>query len=270
MQVVSSYGVHIRDSYKALKRTADLFSYAVACLVQTALANWNSLSDTDSSFARLRMMECMVHSANGFSSSDSFDQKFPKFPSYYRRAAIMQALGIVSAYHSAMKSWKASGCKGEAPKLDSCRHRMPALYRGNTYKPVIDKETGEVLPYLAQIKVFRNNDWVWDTVRLSKTDADYLEKRSRNAEISAPVLEKKHGCWKLRFAVTETVKLSKKPISEQKICAVDLGVNTDAVCSVMDSRGTVLARKFIMRGRERLLEQCPASGICIPVSAWIT
>ena len=82
MQVVSSYGVHIRDSYEALKRTADLFSYAVACLVQTALANWNSLSDTDSSFARLRMMECMVHSANGFSSSDSFDQKFPKFPSY--------------------------------------------------------------------------------------------------------------------------------------------------------------------------------------------
>ena len=76
MQVVSSYGVHIRDSYDALKRTADLFSYAVACLVQTALANWSSLSDTDSSFARLRMMECMVHSANGFSSSDSFDQKF--------------------------------------------------------------------------------------------------------------------------------------------------------------------------------------------------
>ena len=251
MQVVSSYGVHIRDSYDALKRTADLFSYAVACLVQTALANWSSLSDTDSSFARLRMMECMVHSANGFSSSDSFDQKFPKFPSYYRRAAVMQALGIVSAYQSAMKSWKASGCKGEAPKLDSCRHRMPALYRGNTYKPVIDKETGEVLPYMAQIKVFRNNDWVWDTVRLSKTDADYLEKRSRNAEISAPVLEKKHGCWKLRFAVTETVKLSKKTISEQKICAVDLGVNTDAVCSVMDSRGTILARKFIMRGREK-------------------
>ena len=49
MQVVSSYGVHIRDSYEALKRTADLFSHAVACLVQTALANWNSLSDTDGS-----------------------------------------------------------------------------------------------------------------------------------------------------------------------------------------------------------------------------
>ena len=40
----------------------------------------------------------------------------------------MQALGIVSAYQSAMKSWKASGCKGEAPKLNSCMYRIiPSL-----------------------------------------------------------------------------------------------------------------------------------------------
>ncbi|MDX8418883.1 IS200/IS605 family accessory protein TnpB-related protein [Stecheria sp. CLA-KB-P133] len=193
----------------------------------------------------------MIHSSDGFSSSDSFDQRFPKFPSYYRRAAITQALGVVSAYQLALKNWKENGRKGEVPKLDSCSHRMPALYRGNTYKPVIDKETGEVLPYAAKIKVFRNNDWVWDTVRLSKTDVDYLGKRGRNGEISAPVLEKKHGCWNLRFVVTETIELSAKPVSEQKICAVDLGVNTDATCSVMDSKGTVLARKFIMRGREK-------------------
>ena len=251
MQVVGSYGVRIRDSHDALKRTANLFSDAVSHLVHTALSNWNNLSDTDSSFARLRMMECIIHSSDGFVSPDSFDHKFPKFPSYYRRAAIMQALGIVSAYQSSLKNWEANGRKGEAPKLDSCKHRMPALYRGNTYKPVIDKETGEVMPYAAKIKVFRNHDWVWDTVRLSKTDIDYLDKRGRSGDISAPVLEKKHGCWKLRFAVTETINLSRKPVSEQKICAVDLGVNTDAVCSVMDSKGTVLARKFIMRGREK-------------------
>ena len=251
MQVVGSYSVHIRDDHEALKRTADLFSDAVSHLVHTALSNWNNLSDTDSSFARLRMMECIIHSSDGFVSSDSFDQKFPKFPSYYRRAAIMQALGIVSAYQSSLKNWEANGSKGEAPKLDSCKHRMPALYRGNTYKPVIDEQTGEVMPYAAKIKVFRNHDWVWDTVRLSKTDVDYLDKRGRSGDISAPVLEKKHGCWKLRFAVTETVELSAKPVSEQKICAVDLGISTDAVCSVMDSKGTVLARKFIMRGREK-------------------
>ncbi|MDD6674336.1 MAG: transposase [Lactimicrobium massiliense] len=251
MQVVGSYGVRIRDDYDALKRTADLFSNAVSYLVHPALENWEALCEANSLQRRQRMLECMIHSSDGFSSSDSFDQRFPKFPSYYRRAAITQALGIVSAYQSALKNWKENGCKGEVPKLDSCSHRMPALYRGNTYKPVIDKETGEVLPYAAKIKVFRNNDWVWDTVRLSKTDVDYLNKRGRNGEISAPVLEKKHGCWNLRFVVTETIELSAKPVSEQKICAVDLGVNTDATCSVMDSKGTVLARKFIMRGREK-------------------
>ena len=270
MQVVGSYGIRIRDSHDALKRTADLFSDAVAHLVRPALENWDALCEAGGAQMRQRMLERMIHSAKGFSSSDAFDQKFPKFPSYYRRAAIMQALGIVSAYQSSLKNWKANGCTGEPPKLDSCKHRMPALYRGNTYKPVIDEQTGKVLPYAAKIKVLRNNDWVWDTVRLSKTDVDYLDKRGRNGDISAPVLEKKHGCWKLRFAVTETVELSAKPVSEQKICAVDLGIRTDAVCSIMDSKGTVLARKFIMRGRERLFEQCPASGVCIPVSAWIT
>ncbi|MCI2154776.1 MAG: hypothetical protein LKK26_08545 [Solobacterium sp.] len=95
-----------------------------------ALLQWNNLSDTDSSPARLRMMECLVHSSDNFVSSDSFDQKFP---SYARSAAIMQPLGIVSADQSA---WKTNDCK-EALKLDACKHRMPALYRSSTYKPVI-------------------------------------------------------------------------------------------------------------------------------------
>ena len=251
MQVVTSYGVHIRDRYAALKRTAEIFSDAVTYLTGVALRNWENLSLTDSSYTRLRMMECLIHSGNGKVSSDSFDQKFHKFPSYYRRSAIVQAIGIVSAYQAAVKVWEESGRKATEPKMDSGVHHMPALYRGNTYKPVTDPDTGEVLPYVAKIKVFRNNDWVWETVRLSKTDVDYLGERGRNGEISAPVLEKKHGCWKLRFAVTETVALSDKSVREQKICAVDLGVNTDAVCSVMNSMGTVLARRFITCGREK-------------------
>ena len=52
MQVVSSYGVHIRDSYDALKRTADLFSDAVAYLVRPALENWESLCEADGSQIR--------------------------------------------------------------------------------------------------------------------------------------------------------------------------------------------------------------------------
>ena len=49
----------------------------------------------------------------------------------------------------------------------------------------------------------------------------------------------------LRFSFTETVILSDTHIAEQIICAVDLGINTDAVCSIMKADGTILARKFI-------------------------
>ena len=78
MQVVGSYGVHILDSHDALKRTADLFSDAVAHLVRPALENWNALCEAGGAQMRQRMLERMIHSAKGFSSSDAFDQKFPK------------------------------------------------------------------------------------------------------------------------------------------------------------------------------------------------
>ena len=105
MQVAGSYGVRIRDDYAALKRTADLFSNAVSYLVRLALENWETLCEANTLQRYQRMLECMIHSSDGFSSSGSFDQRFPKSPSYYRRAAITQPLGIVSAYQSAFSAF---------------------------------------------------------------------------------------------------------------------------------------------------------------------
>ena len=41
------------------------------------------------------------------------------------------------------------------------------------------------------------------------------------------------------------MRLTKALAKEQIICSVDLGINTDAVCTIMRSDGTVLGRKFI-------------------------
>ena len=46
----------------------------------------------------------------------------------------------------------------------------------------------------------------------------------------------------MRFAFEEDVELKD---TEDKILAIDLGINTDATCSVMRKDGTILARKFI-------------------------
>ena len=61
----------------------------------------------------------------------------------------------------------------------------------------------------------------------------------------SPTLEKRHHKYFLRFSYTEEVMFTKTPVKEQIICSVDLGINTDAVCTIMRADGTVLGRKFI-------------------------
>ncbi len=68
---------------------------------------------------------------------------------------------------------------------------------------------------------------------------------------SAPTLEKRHQKYFLRFSYTEEVTLTKTPVKEQIICSVDLGINTDAVCTIMRADGTVLGRKFINHPSEK-------------------
>lgn len=86
---------------------------------------------------------------------------------------------------------------------------------------------------------------MWATVTLRKTDIAYLRKYWMHACSSAPMLEKRFGKYSLRFAFEENTTLSDTPIDKQRVCAVDLGLNTDAVCSIMTADGTILARKFI-------------------------
>ena len=73
----------------------------------------------------------------------------------------------------------------------------------------------------------------------------YLRKNWIGKKASAPTLEKRHRKYFLRFSYTEDVILTKAAVKEQIICSVDLGINTDAVCTIMRSDGTVLGRKFI-------------------------
>ena len=74
---------------------------------------------------------------------------------------------------------------------------------------------------------------------------EYLRKKWSGKKASAPTLEKKHHKYFLRFSYTEEVSLSKTDVKEQVICSVDLGINTDAVCSIMRADGTILGRMYL-------------------------
>jgi len=66
-----------------------------------------------------------------------------------------------------------------------------------------------------------------------------------------PALVKVGKKYFLHISYQKEVKPNDTPLSERKICAVDLGLNHSAVCSVMDAAGTVFARKFIKPGKKK-------------------
>ena len=113
---------------------------------------------------------------------------------------------------------------------------MPVFYKDNMYRKEEDR---------VYLKLWDGKDWTWQEVRLKKTDLAYLRKYWSDVKAKSPVLVKQHKKYFLQFSFEEAVTLREVPVGKRRICAVDLGINTDAVCSIMTGDGTVAARKFI-------------------------
>lgn len=242
MKITQSYGVKFKGGYKAIKRTIVIFNDAINYLITPIQENYDDIAELESSLRKMNYVEKLVHNTRNNKAIYVFDDKFYKFPSYLRRSAITKAIGIVSSYMSQIENWKANDCKGAMPKLDTGNHLMPCFYKDNMFDHQNDK---------TYIKVYRNNDWVWQEIRLNHSDLKYIENKAPLDSWSAPVIEKKYSHYELRFTREFQVELSDKEISKQKVCAVDLGVTNDATVSVLDVHGTVLSRKFINCGKEK-------------------
>jgi hypothetical protein len=99
--------------------------------------------------------------------------------------------------------------------------------------------------YEAKIKVYIRNTWDWITVRLRKSDIDYITRRCAARKKCAPTLQKRGSQWFLDFPFEEKTVLTDTGIFEQTIIAVDLGINSAATVSVMRSDGAVIGRHFL-------------------------
>ena len=238
MKVVSSYGVKIKKQNIPIRHTLYIYRQAVGYLIRVYEESWEELSRIVNPQKRFNAAEHLVHSTKKNRARYDFDQKFPKMPSYLRRSAIQHALGSVSSYETRLELWKQKKLDGK-PKLVYENHAMPVFYRDVMYKEAENHED------MAFLKLYDGHDWKWFSVNLLHTDMEYLRKNWSGVKSSAPTLEKRHHKYFLRFSYTEEVSLSKKEVNEQIICSVDLGINTDAVCTIMRSDGTVLGRKFI-------------------------
>ena len=239
MKITSSYGVELRKQNIPIRQTLDVYRSAVSYLVEIYAQVWEELEGILEAKKRFNEAEHLIHTTKKNQARFDFDIRFQKMPSYLRRAAIQHALGSVSSYKTRLGLWKKTGQRESKPKLVYENHAMPVFYRDVMYRE--DKEGKDA----AYLKLYDGHDWKWFHVRLRHTDMEYLRKNWSGKKASAPTLEKRHRKYFLCFSYTEDVILTKAPVEEQIICGVDLGINTDAVCTIMRSDGTVLGRKFI-------------------------
>ena len=245
MKITSSYGVELRKQNIPIRQTLDVYRSAVSYLTEIYEQVWEELERIPETKKRFNEAEHLIHTTKKNQARFDFDIRFPKMPSYLRRASIQHALGSISSYKTRMGMWEKLGQIGGKPKLVHENHAMPVFYRDVMYR---ENENGKDAAYL---KLYDGHDWKWFHVRLSHTDMEYLRKNWSGKKASAPTLERRYRKYFLRFSYTEDVILTKVPIREQIICSVDLGINTDAACTIMQSDGTVLGRKFINFSSEK-------------------
>lgn len=240
---------------RAAKQTLAIFRDAVAMIGSIAMQEWDALGlGGMSQQQRMTAMEHLIHATkNNEPRYPEFDERFYKFPTYYRRSAINFACGQVSSYLTR--------------KAQYDKERYDAISNGRRFRekpPVLNLETG-ICPAMYQaymltidlesvrLKLFIRNTWDWVEVDTPGRDMkNLLKSMAQGGKLESPTLSIKYHKLYLDFPI----KWRHAPFPEQvlrnrKVLGVDLGVNHGAVCSVMDARGTIEARMFDPFASER-------------------
>lgn len=242
MNIFSSYKVKIKNYNKIFEEAVRIYREAVSFFIDICDKEWDMLEPLKNLERCRKMEELSLHTKKNRNPKYDFNSKFYKMPSYLRRSAINTATGCYSSYRSNLKNWE-ENLLGRKPRLQLDRNVMPTLYKDNMYI-----RTGDDT---ARIKIFHRNDWIWLDIRLNNQDVRYIKSHCAFKKEYAPTLKKQGKCWYLVFPFEDKVKFEDVDIQDQTICSVDLGLNNHATCSIMQSDGTVVARKFIHLATEK-------------------
>ena len=103
MHISSSYGVEIRKQNVCIRKTMAIYRQAVLYLVRTLDQAWDELSLIADAKKRFNTAEHLVHTTKKNTARYDFDLRFPKMPSYLRRSAVREALGLISSCRTRAK-----------------------------------------------------------------------------------------------------------------------------------------------------------------------
>lgn len=245
MKVFSTYSVKIKHYNHVFKETISLYRDAVDFIIGVCLDKWDIITTINQNLLRQQYVERLCHQTkDNLDVKYPFDRKFYKFPSYLRRSAISEAIGKVSSYKSNLANWEAEDPKtrDRKPSSPKAGYVYPSMYRTVMYE-----QSGD---YEMKIKVFIRNTWDWLTVKVRKSDMDYINRRCASRKKCSPTLQKRGKEWFLDFPFEEKVTLPDTDVFNQTILAVDLGLNSTATVSVMRADGTILGRHFCRLPKE--------------------
>lgn len=237
-----SYGLKIASAYHIFDETIKIYRKAVKYITDVALFRFDEISVIDAyegytkQQAQRKYVESLIHAAKESPACyERFDMEFYKFPSYLRREAITTAIGIVSSYKTNLQKWEANGKKGRRPHLNRNQNVMPCFYRNNTF---LDSEETNIV----SLKLYNGKDWIWETFVIRDCDFMYAYSHMKEWKASAPVLVKRNHRYELRISYEmagSKFPKFKKNKEVETVIGVDLGINTDAVCSIVHKDGTV-------------------------------
>ncbi|MCD8204406.1 MAG: hypothetical protein LUC16_01060 [Coprobacillus sp.] len=238
MKLISTYGVTIREHNRIFRHTVHIYRDALAFFIDVAIAEWEKFASLTHPNSAVLVMERITHATKAHPVPEyDFDTPFPMFPTYLRRAAIMKAVGAVSAYKTKLATWEASGRPGQEPGKPMAGNSFPVMYKDNMYS-----DTGR---YSARIKIYDGCIWKWLDITFRKSDVDYIKRHCPDQKRLSPTLIRRGKKWNLRFSFEKKVTLNDIPVKDRLILSVDLGVNNACVCTVMSADGAVHGRKFL-------------------------
>ena len=233
--------VATQEQKELLQNTVSEFRCLVRCLVGVVYSHWTAIGRLDAK-SQIPAVEKLIHATakNPSPKYKYFNNRFNKFPSYYRRGAIQFAVGQVSSFVTRYRMWQSGIRKrktAQPPKLNADCGTYPPLYKNQCIKFAEDNNS-------AEIKVFTGTDWIWSTVEITGHRQRHLNPS--NERKSPYLIVNDRGCH-----LSVPFKFKKPKIKDQKsVLSVDLGINTTATISIVNFDGTVSYREFIHPGRD--------------------
>ena len=253
MKIIKTAKLKIISHTKSLEPTIKIYNEALSFYIDVVLREWNNIKSLKSN-EQLRLLEKLTHKTKKNPNVKyDFDEKFYKFPSYLRRACIMEAIGYYSSFYTNYQKWlkekEEATNKGKRffkkpPTLNLKPKSFPVFYKKEMFRHL--KEG------IAKIKAYIQNDWKWIEIKYNTKNL-YSSKKLRFLGFKElnPTLIRKGKKYFLHIPYENSVKLNSTPINEQIAVGVDLGLTNSAVISAITSSGTVIGRKFINQPIEK-------------------